>query len=856
MPTLSEALAIAAQHHQAGELEIAEQIYRQILAVEPNQAEVVHLLGIIASQVGKYDDAIQWFSRAIELKPGDVELCKNLGSIFRAQGRLEDAVTAYRRAEALKPDDGEACCQLGNIHQAQGNLAQAVDCYRRALRSSTGDAVLYNNLGNALQSQGNVTEAIDAYRRALELRPDFAEGYNNLANAFHDQRNLGEAVYLYRRALELKPEFIDAQVNLGNALHALGDLVNAAECYQRALELDPKLPRVHNDLGNVLWVQGRSQEAFNCYRRAAELDPGFADAHINLGTAFQTQGQLEAAIACFQRVLELDPNSSLAHNNLGNALRQRGMIAEAITSYRRAIEISPNYADAHNNLGNVLLDYSRFDEAVASYGRAIELRPDFADAYKNLGPALQGQGRCDEAVESCRRATELRPNDAGAFVNLAHALKDQGRIDEAICCFRRALEVDPWNYVAHSGLVFTLWYSRSYGMDEICQEHKKWCAKWAEPLANQITVHANDRTPSRRLRIGYVSSAFRNHAAALFALPLFRSHNHEHFEIVCYSDVGNPDSFTSQHRACADLWRNIVGLTDVEVAQAVRQDQIDILVDLTMHMEQGRLLVFARKPAPVQVCWLAYPGTTGLTTMDYRLTDPYLDPPGLHDRYYSEESVRLPDCFWCYDPMTDLPTVSTLPAAKNGYITFGCLNNFCKVDAVVLELWARVLRAVERSRLVLLAPEGSARENVLQVLFAAGISADRVTFVARQAKQQYLQLYQQIDIGLDTVPSNGHTTSLDSFWMGIPVVTLVGDTVSGRAGLCQLNNLNLTELIANSPDRFVSIAVELCHGMKRLAELRASLRQRLQESPLMDAPRFAANVEAAYRWMWQRWCSA
>jgi predicted O-linked N-acetylglucosamine transferase (SPINDLY family) len=262
-------------------------------------------------------------------------------------------------------------------------------------------------------------------------------------------------------------------------------------------------------------------------------------------------------------------------------------------------------------------------------------------------------------------------------------------------------------------------------------------------------------------------------------------------------------------------------------------------------MGRDRLLVFARKPAPVQVCWLAYPGTTGLSTIDYRLTDPYLDPPGLDDEWYSEESIRLPDCFWCYDPLTTQPAVNALPALTNGWITFGSLNNFCKVNDGVLEVWARVLNAVGGSRLVMLANEGLHRQHVLDVLEQQGVAADRVTFFPHQPRQQYLRVYESIDLGLDTFPSNGHTTSLDSFWMGVPVVTLVGRTAVGRACYCQLVNLQLPELIAQTPDQFVEIAVALANDTSRLSALRPTLRGRMERSPLMDATRFARNIETA-----------
>jgi predicted O-linked N-acetylglucosamine transferase (SPINDLY family) len=319
--------------------------------------------------------------------------------------------------------------------------------------------------------------------------------------------------------------------------------------------------------------------------------------------------------------------------------------------------------------------------------------------------------------------------------------------------------------------------------------------------------------------------------------------------------VVRPDVITARFRSCADVWRNVVGLTDEQLAESVRHDRIDILVDLCMHMARNRLLVFARKPAPIQACWFAYPGSTGLSTIDYRLTDPYIDPAGLDDDHDSEQSIRLPDSFWCYDPLVNDLAVDTPPMLEKGHITFGCLNNFCKVNAAVLSLWARVLRCVDRSRLLLMAAEGSPRQETLAQLEREGITPDRVTFVTHRPRAQYLELYRGIDIALDTVPYNGHTTSLDSLWMGVPVVTLTGPTAVGRAGLSQLMNLGLPELIAFSPEQYVRIAVELARDLPRLGELRATLRGRMQASPLMDGPRFARNVEAAYREMWRRWCA-
>jgi predicted O-linked N-acetylglucosamine transferase (SPINDLY family) len=332
-------------------------------------------------------------------------------------------------------------------------------------------------------------------------------------------------------------------------------------------------------------------------------------------------------------------------------------------------------------------------------------------------------------------------------------------------------------------------------------------------------------------------------------------HDRQQFEVLCYANVGQSDALTDRFRVASDGWRNIAGISDEEAAARIRADRIDILVDLTLHLANHRLLVFARRPAPVQVTWAGYPGTTGLETIDYRLTDPYLDPPGTSDEHYSEASICLPHSFWCYDPLTGAPPVNPLPALISGHITFGSLNNYCKVHEGVLELWAKVLGIVPDSRLLLLSKVGVHRQRAIEVFERCGVAGERIEWFTPAARPEYLAAYHRIDVGLDTFPYNGHTTSLDSFWMGVPVITLVGKTVVGRGGLSQAMNLGLPELIARTREEYVQRAAELASDLPRLAELRQSLRARMQASPLMDAARFTRDLEAAYRDMWCRWCA-
>jgi protein O-GlcNAc transferase len=658
-----------------------------------------------------------------------------------------------------------------------------------------------------------------------------------------------------RRIVVAEPQHAEAWHLLGAAAHQRGDQDQAVACVQRAIQADGGKGFFFNTLGEAYRSLGKPAEAVACYERAIAIGPEHAAYHQNLGLARQTLGQCDAAVASLRRAVELQPDLVAALANLGTVLHEQGNLTEAIGCYERALALAPGLADVHCALGNARKDQGREAEAAACYRRAVELNPRHVAAWNNLGAALRRLEQPTAAEACCRRALELVPDLAEAHGNLGNALKDQGRLDEAVACCRRAVELKPSSAAAHSNLVYLLQFCPDCDPETLRAEQQRWHRAHGEPWAGAIVAHANDRTPERRLRVGYVSPNFCDHVVGRNLVPLLREHDHQAVEVFCYSDVRTPDAFTKRLRSGADVWRSIVGQSDAQVAQRIRDDRIDVLVDLALHLDGNRLTLFARKPAPVQATFAGYPGSTGLRTIDYRLTDPYLDPPGLNDQYYVERSLCLRDSFWCYAPSGDEPPVNGLPALERGCVTFGCLNNFCKVNPSVLRLWARVLRAVDGSRLVLLAAAGSYRQRILDLLAAEGVASDRVSFVVDRPHDEYLQLYQGIDLGLDTFPYNGHTTSLDSFWMGVPVVTLVGRTAVGRAGLSQLTNLGLVALAAESPAQFVDTAVQLAGDLPRLAELRATLRARMQGSPLMDAPRFARSIEAAYRAMWHHWCN-
>ncbi len=736
-------------------------------------------------------------------------------------------------------------------HRA-GDLATARKLYRDALTQNPTELAAMFRSGLLELQDGRPEAALEFLLAAVRVAPAEPRHHFGLGQALQALKRPAEAAEAYQRVLALDPAFDDAHFALGHCLQVCGRFSEAEPIYRRALQQSPGDVRVLANLGVLLLALGRSDEAVQLQRAARAREPAVANHAINLGIALCAQGDFAAARDVLEATLAREPENSAAMFNLAIAQRGLGELPAAVQTYRRAIELRPDYADAYNNLGNLHKELGEMSLAAEAYEAAIRLRPDWVVALNNAGCLLRTIGRFDEAEGMLRRALQLSPGLAALHDNLGNVLKDSGELDAAISCFRAALELDPEAAATHSNLVYALSFQCAEPAP-ILAEARRWNARFAVPLATEIARHTNDRDRERRLRVGYVSADFRDHCQSLFMIPLLTHHDQARFEIVCYSSVARPDAYTERARAACAVWREVHARSDRAVADLIRADGIDILIDLTMHMAQGRPLVFARKPAPIQVAWLAYPGTTGLDAMDYRLSDPRLDPVEWAP-CYSERTVYLPDSFWCYDPLCEEINVGEPPAAARGYVTFGCLNNPCKLTDATLQLWGTVLRELADARLVLLAREGRQREVLLARLQRVGIAAARVRFVPFQSRADYLRTYRDIDIGLDTLPYNGHTTSIDSFWMGVPVISRVGMTCVGRGGLSQLVQLGLPELAAHSDGDYREAVVALAKDLPRLGALRKQLRSRLQASPLMDAPRFARHIEAAYRGMWRDYC--
>jgi predicted O-linked N-acetylglucosamine transferase (SPINDLY family) len=655
-------------------------------------------------------------------------------------------------------------------------------------------------------------------------RPNRTAGGDLLAQArlLREAGRFGEARAECEKILAGKPGQIEALALLWDVAFDEGVPGAAIDRLNKAIAADGGVARFHYMLGCVFQAQGKVGDAIASFRQALSLDPAQAKTHNNLGCMLEAAGDLSGAAECYRGAIRFDPAMAQALYNLGNVHRQLGDAKQAISHIERALAIEPRHADWRCNLGILHYALLQLDDAIANFRAAIEIDPDYSRARSELGGALLVAGRVAEALAALDRTLQLEPKRA-----------DVGSLS-----------------------LLSLHYRQGNEAPMLLEKHRAWTKRHARGLERATAHRSLFRPRGRRLRLGYVSPDFMQCPVASFIEPVLAAHDRREFELICYSSGGREDEVTQRLRGLCDAWRDISPVPDENAADRIRADGIDILVDLAGHAAGGRLLLFARKPAPVQVTWLGYPNTTGLDAMDYRLTDAVADPEGETERFHTEKLVRLATGFLCYTPSPESPEVADPPQLKTGHVTFGCFNNLAKVTPELVTLWSEILRAQPDARLMLkaygLSADSACRE--LRAQFQGhGIAPERIDLCAPEFPfVRHLAKYQEIDIGLDVFPYNGVTTTCEALWMGVPVVTLAGKTHVSRTGASILGSIGLSELVATAPAQYVEMALRLAADPGKRRALRAGMRARMRASPLLDAPRFARGLEAAYREMWEK----
>lgn len=908
--TIELALGEAVALHQAGQLEDAAKSYLSILQTEPTHPEANYHLGVLAVQTHHFAAALNYYNVALDADPTRGQFWLGyIDALFQA-GQLEDArqVLELARRQGLCGDDVETLARrLADAAQqpaavpppvvpatarstkinarrpsalyekpakkrpsrkgkapppqeidtlvslvGQGQLEEAVSLSRKMTEQFPLFGFGWKALGTALNLLGRDEDALGPLQEAVILIPADAELRNNLGTVLLKLGRLDEAAASYRCALQINPGYAQAHCNLGATLQETGRLDEAEVSYRCALRISPDYAKAHCNLGAVLQAAKQQDAAEASFRRALQAKPDYADAHYNLGVLLGASDRLSEAEACLRRALEISPNDAKSFNQLGFILDSLNRHEEAEACLRRALEIEPDFADAHSSLGNVLVKLKRLNEAALSFRQALRFTTDHAGVFNNLGVVLQMLDRLEEAEANCRIALALKPAHPGAHAALANTLLKMGRLGEAEASYRRSLEIMP-NATVHSNLLFMLNYRSSGAPAHDLAEARQYGQLLAS-IASPFKDWSCARQPER-LRVGLVSGDFRNHPVGYFLESLLAHLDPSSIELVAYPTSYNTDRLTERIKPYFSAWKPLNGMRDEAAARMIHGDGLHVLLDLSGHTGENRLPVFAWKPAPVQATWLGYFATTGVPGMDYLLGDRHVTPTS-ETSHFTEKIWPLPESYMCFTEPDMALEVGPLPAVSTGYVTFASFNNLTKMNDAVVAVWANVLKAVPGSKLYLKSfqlGDKPVLHETLRRFSEHGITPNRLILEGKSPRSELLASYHRVDIALDPFPYPGGTTSLESLWMGVPVITKRGDRFLSHVGESIAHNAGLSEWIAADDNDYVSKAVACVADLGRLAELRAALRQQVLGSPLFNAASFARQFNEAIWGMWKQW---
>jgi protein O-GlcNAc transferase len=663
-----------------------------------------------------------------------------------------------------------------------------------------------------------------------------------------------------------KSSSTDPETQQARHLFQSGQLDQATLLCNKIIVATPENAEAHSLLGGIALQQGRTELAIDSFSQAINIDSQQSRFHQGLGIAYCNHRQFTEAVRCFNKAIALDPRDSAAHSNLGNVYQQAGNFTKASGCYKKALSANPAHLPAYINLADALGKQLKHKAAVKIYRKGLRIAADNPENQTNLvllhhrlGLTLRKLDKTDEAIACYQKAIAMQPEFALAHNSLGSALLARNELDAAMASFHKALKIEPDYAKVHSNLLMTMNYLSAMTQQQHHEEALKFDSQHARQLMQGREPLRNSKNKKKVLKIGYLSPDFREHSVAFFTRRLFGEHRPEFVEVYCYANVERPDDLTGQFQAQADHWLSITAMEDEEVAAQIRQDGIDILIDLAGHTANNRLLVFARKPAPIQVNWLGYPNTTGMKTMDYRLTDEVADPHGEADRLHSEKLIRLEHGFLCYQADESLSEGSPPPILQQGHITFGSFNTIKKVTLDVVGVWSLILQSIPNARLLMKSnalEDKTTKMNLLQAFSEHGIGQDRIELInAVPHRKDHMKLYSRVDISLDPFPYNGTTTTCEALWMGVPVISMRGNRHAGRVGASILQHAGFPDMIVENEDEYVNLAQSLAGNTERLITLRKALRPQMRESALMDLPQFTKTLEDTYRKIWVAWCN-
>jgi predicted O-linked N-acetylglucosamine transferase (SPINDLY family) len=789
-------------------------------------AKQEHLLGKAQKALAARDyiHAGALFEQAVTLSPQAHRAWFGLGEVARGIGQQDTAATFFQQAAQLQPENARYRQRLGEALGKLGQIEPSLHELLAARQLAPKDADILCSLSGAYFKAGNWRHARQMLEEALRLTRPLAGHYCLLGMACQQLGEMDDALNAFEKAIKLAPRYPDAWLSLGHLYLEKQEMDKAAACLKKLQGLSPDASSTFDLAGELAWARGDTREAASFYRQAADSAPDDRNIQAKHAITLIMCGEALAAIDAMERAHALGIPEDWIFEKLGTMFALKYWTPMARENLEMAVERNPDNLSAWNTL---LIVYAK-------------------------------SGESEKIRKAADAILEKEPDNIYALMNLSTWHNDQGRHDEALKLLARARTINPDHRGTYSKALWAMVSASSCSAADILELAHKFDERIFRPLRRNNDFAARDRDPERRLRIGWLSSDMRNHPVAAFVWPFLEHIDHEKLETFIYYNFSEEDEVSRRIKACADQWRVVLGIGDDALADLIEGDEIDILVDLNGFTDGGRSDVVARKPAPIQVSWLGFPGTCGMSALDYIFIppDPALEKPG----WSIETPWPLPDCYGARGNISNAAILPGLPCEREGApFTFACLNHFRKASEKTIELWSRILVRCPEARLILVAIGGRDDETIryfVSQFERHGVNPAQLEFRGYVAKQKYYESYNEIDLGLDPFPYNGGTTGYDSIWMGVPFVTWPGEHLSARMGKVILENVGLSELVATTADDYVEIAVALANDHGRLKRLRANLRERMIESPLLDGPRMARSLEGAFRGMWRRWCEA
>lgn len=901
-------LGLAHQMYKAGKYKQALEHSNIVYERSPLRTDNLLLLGAIYYQLHDFDMCIARNEEAIQIEPHFAECYGNMANAWKEKGNVDLAIRYYLISIELRPNFADAWSNLASAYMRKGRLTEAAECCRQALALNPLLVDAHSNLGNLRKAQGLVQEAYSCYLEALRIQPTFAIALSNLAGLFMESGDLNRALHYYKEAVKLKPSFPDAYLNLGNVYKSLGMSQEAIMCYQQALQARPDYAMAFGNLASMYYELGQLDLAILHYKEAINCDSGFLEAYNNLGNALKDVGRVDEALQCYHQCLSLQPHHPQALTNLGNIYMEWNMMAVAATYYKATLSVTSGLSAPFNNLAVIYKQQGNYADAISCYNEVLRIDPMAADGLVNRGNTFKEIGRVSEAVQDYIHAITIRPTMAEAHANLASAYKDSGHVEAAIKSYKQALALRPDFPEATCNLLHTLqcvcnWDDRdkmfmevegiirrqvkisvlpsvqpfhaiAYPLDpmlalEISHKYAQHCSVVASryalpPFNHPQPIPIKCDSGYQRLRVGYVSSDFGNHPLSHLMGSVFGMHNRENVEVFCYAL--SPNDRTEWRRRTeseAEHFVDVSSMSSDAIAKMINEDSIQILINLNGYTKGARNEIFAMQPAPIQVSYMGFPGTTGATYIDYLVTDEFVSPSHFA-HIYSEKLVHLPHCYFVndykqknrdlLDPNWRLKRSDFgLPEDK---FLFACFNQLYKMDPEIFTTWCNILKRVPNSALWLLRFPAAGESRLRAYAAAHGVRPDQIIFTDVAVKNEHIKRSALADLFLDTPLCNGHTTGTDILWAGLPMITLPLEKMATRVAgsLCHATGLG-DEMIVNSIKEYEERAVSLALNPSKLQALRNQLKAVRLSCPLFDTSRWVKNLERAYFKMWNLYCS-